>query len=144
MGTYLLKSRRGKIRWRVVDAEGWALGRLAARASQVLMGKTAADYTPYTDHRDGVIIVNASKIRLTGRKSEQKVYRHYTGYPGGLKEVPARKYLEDRPDRVVREAILGMLPKSRLGNRLARRLKIYAGPTHPHTAQHPEPLAFGR
>ncbi len=144
MGTYLLKSRRGRIRWRVVDAEGWALGRLAARASRVLMGKSAADYTPHADHRDGVIIINAAKIRLTGRKVEQKVYRRYTGYPGGLREVPARQALENRPDWVVREAVLGMLPKTRLGNRLRRRLKVYAGPTHPHTAQKPEPLALGR
>jgi large subunit ribosomal protein L13 len=144
VGTYLLKSRRGRIRWRVVDAEGWALGRLAARAARVLMGKSAADFTPHADHRDGVIIVNAAKIRLTGRKLQQKVYRHHTGYPGGLKEIPARHYLENRPDWLVRDAVLGMLPKTRLGDRLARRLKIYAGPTHPHTAQKPEPLALER
>lgn len=144
MGTYFVKSRRGKIRWRIVDAEGWALGRLAARASQVLTGKTAADFTPHADHRDGLIIINAAKIQLTGRKLEQKVYRHYTGYPGGLKEISARRYLEERPEGVVRDAVLGMLPKTRLGDRLARRLKVYAGPAHPHAAQKPEPLALGR
>ena len=144
MKTYLMKARRGKIRWRLLDAEGWVVGRLASRAALVLMGKTNPDFTPHADHRDGVIVVNAEKVRLTGKKLDQKMYRHHTGYPGGLRETSARKYLETKPERVVREAILGMLPKTRLGDRLARRLKVYVGSTHPHTAQKPEPLSLVR
>lgn len=144
MGTYFAKSRRGKIRWRLIDAEGWVLGRLAARASRVLTGKAAADFTPHADHRDGIIIINADKVRLTGRKLDQKVYRHYTGYPGGLREVPARKVFETKPELAVRDAILGMLPKTRMGDRLAGRLKVYAGPAHPHQAQNPESVSLGR
>jgi large subunit ribosomal protein L13 len=144
VGTYFVKARRGKIRWRVIDAEGAVLGRLAARASQVLAGKTSADYTPHEDPRDGIIVINAEKIRLTGRKLDQKVYRHYTGYPGGLRETSARALMATKPERLIREAILGMLPKSRMGDRLATRLKVYAGPTHPHQAQKPEPISLVR
>ena len=144
MGTYFARSRRGAIRWRLIDADGWVLGRLASRASRVLIGKAAPDYTPHADHRDGIVIINAEKIRLTGRKLEQKVYRHYTGYPGGLREVSARKVMESKPERIVRDAILGMLPKTRMGSRLARRLRVYAGPTHPHQAQKPESVSLGR
>lgn len=144
MATYLAKSRRGKIRWRLLDANGWVLGRLAAQASRVLMGKAAADFTPHADHRDGVIIINAEKIRLTGKKLDQKFYRHYTGYPGGLREVSARKVMATRPERVIREAVLGMLPKSRMGDRQAVRLKIYVGAEHPHSAQKPEQLNFAQ
>jgi large subunit ribosomal protein L13 len=94
------------------------------------------------DSRHGVIVVNAAKVVLTGRKLEAKAYRHYTGYPGGLKEISARDYLATKPDRLLRDAIVGMLPKTRLGERMASRLKIYAGPTHPHQAQKPEPLSW--
>ena len=141
MGTYFAKTRRGKISWRVLDAEGWVLGRLASQAAVVLMGKNSPDYTPHTDHRDGVIVINAAKIRLTGKKLDDKMYRHYSGYPGGLKEITARRYMDTRPDRLVRDAIVGMLPKSRLGDRLARRIKVYAGTTHPHQAQKPAALS---
>jgi large subunit ribosomal protein L13 len=144
VGTYFAKAHRGRIHWRLIDAEGWVLGRLAARASRVLTGKSAADYTPHQDHRDGLIIINAEKVRLTGRKLEQKMYRHYTGYPGGLREKVARDVLATRPERLVRDAILGMLPKTRLGNRMARRLKVYAGPAHPHQAQTPESVSLAR
>ena len=144
VATYLAKSRRGKIRWRLLDADGWVLGRLAARASRVLTGKSAADFTPHADHRDGVIIINAEKIRLTGKKLDQKLYRHYTGYPGGLREISARKVMESRPERIIREAIRGMLPKTRLGDRMAVRLKVYTGAEHPHSAQKPETLTFER
>lgn len=142
VSTYLAKTRRGKIRWRLLDADGLVLGRLAARASLILTGKAAADFTPHADHRDGVIIVNAEKIRLTGKKLDQKFYRHYTGYPGGLREISARKVMATKPERVIREAILGMLPKTRMGDRLAVRLKVYTGATHPHSAQAPEALTF--
>ena len=140
----MAKARRGRVRWRLLDAEGWVLGRLAARASLVLTGKAFPDYTPHVDHREGLIVINAEKVRLTGKKLDEKLYRHYTGYPGGLKETSARRMLETRPERLIREAIEGMLPKTRLGERMAARLKVYAGPTHPHAAQDPEPLSFER
>jgi large subunit ribosomal protein L13 len=142
LSTYFAKARRAQIRWHLVDANGWVLGRLAARAARVLAGKASPDYTPHVDHRDGVIVVNAEKVRLTGRKIDRKVYRHYTGYPGGLKEISARKYLETKPERLIREAILGMLPKTRLGDRMAGRLKVYVGPKHHHEAQKPETLSL--
>ncbi len=97
MGTYLQGLKRGKIRWQIIDADGWTLGRLAARAARILMGKTSPDYTPHEDHRDGLIIINSEKVVLTGRKLDEKVYRRHTGYPGGLKEVTARRYMETRP-----------------------------------------------
>ncbi len=138
MGTYFQRKKRGKVRWRVVDAEGQRLGRLAARAARMLMGKDWPDYTPHEDHREGLIIVNAGKVVLSGRKMESKVYRRHTGYPGGLKEIAAGKYLESRPQELVREAVRGMLPKTRLGDRVATRLRVYSGPVHSHSAQKPE------
>ena len=142
MGTYLAKVRRGKVRWQVLDAEGVVLGKLAVRAARVLTGKDWPDFTPHVDHRDGLIIVNAEKVRLTGRKLDDKVYRYHTGYPGGLKEISARDFLAAKPEKLVREAIVGMLPKTRLGDRMSTRLKVYAGPTHPHAGQRPEPLSL--
>ncbi len=144
MGTYFAKARRGRIHWRIVDAEGWVVGRLAARAALALMGKDSPDYTPHEDHRSGLIIINAEKVRLTGKKLDDKVYRHTTGYPGGLKEATAREVFEKRPESLIREAILGMLPKNRLHSRLARRLKVYVGSAHPHAAQSPQPLSLAR
>lgn len=138
MATYLAKSRRSQIRWRLLDADGWVLGRLAAQAARVLTGKVSPDFTPHADHRNGVIIINAEKIRLTGKKLDDKVYRHYTGYPGGLREITARKVMATHPERLVREAITGMLPRTRMGDRLRGRLKIYCGSTHPHGGQQPE------
>ena len=144
MGTYFAKARRGQIHWNVVDAEGWVLGRLAARAALVLTGKNMPDYTPQTDHRSGLIIINAEKIRLTGNKLDDKFYRHTTGYPGGLKEISARKLFEKKPEMLIREAIYGMLPKNTWRDRLARRLKVYVGSTHPHTGQSPLALTLAR
>ncbi len=138
--TYFPRPGHRQVRWRLLDAEGQVLGRLAVRAARVLTGKTSADYSPHVDGRDGVIIINAEKICLTGRKLDRKIYRHYTGYPGGLREVSARRLLATQPERLVREAILGMLPKTRLGARMAGRLRIYSGPEHPHVAQAPEAL----
>ncbi len=144
MTTYFAKARRGKVRWRLLDADGRVLGRLAARAARILTGKAFPDFTPHEDHRDGLIIVNAEKVTLTGKKMDQKVYRHHTGYPGGLREVTAREVYQARPERLIRDAILGMLPKSRLGDRLATRLKVYVGPAHPHAAQKPEAVSLDR
>jgi large subunit ribosomal protein L13 len=120
------------------------LGRLAARAAKVLIGKDSPDYTPHADHRSGLIIINAEKIRLTGKKLDEKVYRHNTGYPGGLREISARKLFETQPERLLREAIYGMLPKNRWRDRLVKRLKVYVGSTHPHTGQSPHALSLAR
>ncbi len=144
MQTSFLGASHRQVEWHLVDAEGAVLGRLAARAARVLTGKNLPTWTPQADHRQGLIIINADKIRLTGRKAEQKIYRHYTGYPGGLKEVRADQLLATKPEQVVREAILGMLPKTRLGARLATRLKVYAGASYPHQAQKPSPVNLTR
>ena len=128
-------------KWYVVDASGQNLGRLASRVASILSGKNSARYTPFLDVGDHVIVINAEKIRITGMKSEQKVYRHYTGYPGGLREEDFRKRFDRRPEQVVQEAILGMLPKTKLGRAMGKKLKVYKGDKHIHQAQKPEPLA---
>jgi large subunit ribosomal protein L13 len=126
--------------WHVLDAENAVLGRLASQAARVLMGKHKPGYTPFLDTGDHVVVVNAAKIRLTGRKEEQKIYRTHSGYPGGLKETQARKVKAVRPARMVEEAIRGMLPKTSLGKQMFRKLKVYAGDKHPHQAQKPTPM----
>lgn len=130
-------------RWWVVDANEQVLGRLAARTARLLRGKDRPTYTPHADTGDFVIVVNAEKVRLTGRKREQKLYRSHSGYTGHLKEVTAAKVLSGpHADRVVREAVRGMLPKNALGRKLLSKLKVYAGPDHPHAAQKPEVLVL--
>mgnify|MGYP005838262477 CR=1 FL=1 len=128
-------------RWYVVDARDQVLGRLASRVASVLRGKHRADYTPHADTGDFVVVVNAAQVRLTGKKWDQKVYYRHSGYPGGLKQETARRLRERRPTELVRRAVWGMLPHTRLGRRMIRRLKVYAGPEHPHEAQRPQPLA---
>jgi large subunit ribosomal protein L13 len=128
-------------KWYVVDAEGKVLGRLASEVARVLRGKHKPTFTPNADIGDFVIVVNADKVRLTGRKMQEKLYRHHTGYIGGLKETTPAKVLRKHPERLVEWAVRGMLPKSRLGDRLFTKLKVYAGPDHPHQAQQPVPLA---
>ncbi len=127
--------------WHLIDAEDAVLGRVASKAARVLMGKHKPSYTPFLDTGDHVVVVNAAKIRLTGRKEEQKIYRSHSGYPGGLTETKARTVRETRPARIVEEAVQGMLPKTKLGKQMYRKLKVYAGPKHPHDAQRPAPLA---
>ena len=129
-------------KWSVVDASGQTLGRLAPRVARILTGKENTSYTPFLDTGDHVIVINAEKIRVTGMKTEQKVYRHYTGYPGGLREEEFRKRFERRPEQVVQEAILGMLPKTKLGRSMGKKLKVYKGDKHIHQAQKPETLAL--
>ena len=126
--------------WRVIDAEGQVLGRVASQAALVLMGKTKPAYTPFLDTGDHVVVVNADKVRLTGRKETQKIYRRHSGYPGGLIENSARTMREKRPVKLVEEAIQGMLPKTKLGKQMYRKLKVYPGPKHPHQAQKPVEL----
>ena len=123
--------------WHVVDAEGQVLGRVASKAAMILMGKHKPTYTTFLDTGDHVIIINAEKIRLTGRKEAQKVYRHHSGYPGGLSEVGAAKIRATRPTKMLEQAIAGMLPKTKLGKQMYRKLKVYVGDKHPHQAQKP-------
>jgi len=127
--------------WHVIDAEDAVLGRIATKAANILMGKNKPSYTPFIDMGDHVVVINAAKVKLTGRKEEQKIYRRHSGYPGGLTEVGARKVRETRPARMIEEAIQGMLPKSKLGKQMYRKLKVYAGAKHPHDAQKPQALA---
>jgi large subunit ribosomal protein L13 len=129
-------------KWYVVDAAGQTLGRLASRVARILSGKENPKYTPFLDTGDHVIVINAGKIRVTGMRAEQKVYRHYTGYPGGLRQEEFRKRFDRRPEQVVQDAILGMLPKTKLGRSMGKKLKVYKGDKHTHAAQKPEPLAL--
>jgi large subunit ribosomal protein L13 len=126
--------------WHVVDAEGQTLGRLATRIADTLRGKDKPQYTPHVDTGDFVVVVNAEKIAVTGNKLEEKMYHRHSGYPGGLKSRPLRDELERRPTEVIRKAVKGMLPRNRLGRAQIRKLKIYAGPEHPHEAQAPQEL----
>ena len=127
--------------WHLIDADGAVLGRIASKAAKILMGKNKPSYTPFIDTGDHVIVVNAAKVKLTGNKEEQKLYRRHSGYPGGLTETQARKVRATRPTRTVEEAVQGMLPKSKLGKQMYRKLQVYAGPKHPHEAQKPVELA---
>jgi large subunit ribosomal protein L13 len=126
--------------WYVVDAQGQTLGRLATRVASVLRGKHKPIYTPHVDCGDYVVIVNAEKIHTTGRRLTQKKYYRHSGYPGGLKEVTLRDQLQKFPNRVLEQAVRGMLPKNRLGRQMFKKLKVYAGPDHPHQAQQPKVL----
>src|ERR671923_1920961 len=126
--------------WHVVDAEGKTLGRLATRIADTLRGKTKPQYTPHVDTGDFVVVVNAEKIHVTGKKLDDKIYYRHSGYPGGLKRRTLRDQLERRPTEVLRAAVKGMLPRNRLARKQLTKLKIYAGPEHPHDAQRPEPL----
>jgi large subunit ribosomal protein L13 len=127
-------------RWYVVDAEGQTLGRLATRIADTLRGKNKAQYTPHVDTGDFVVVVNAEKIRVTGKKLDDKIYHRHSGYPGGLRTRTLREQLDRRPTEVLRKAVKGMLPRNRLSRAQLTKLKIYAGPEHPHDAQAPTPL----
>jgi large subunit ribosomal protein L13 len=122
-------------RWIVVDADGKVLGRLASTVAQHLSGKLKPNYTPFLDTGDFVVIVNAEKVAFTGNKLATKMYRHHTGFPGGLKEIVAEKLRATRPEQVIEAAVRGMLPKTKLGRKMIKKLKVYAGPSHPHVAQ---------
>jgi len=138
--TYVTRSKDVQREWYVVDAAGQTLGRLAARVARILRGKHKPTYSPSVDTGDFVIVVNAEKIHVTGRKLDQKIYYRYSGYPGGLKEITLRNLLQRHPTRVIEHAVRGMLPKNRLGRQMFKKLKVYAGPDHPHAAQQPEQL----
>jgi large subunit ribosomal protein L13 len=126
--------------WFIIDANGKTVGRIATKAASLLMGKTKPVYTPFLDLGDHVVIINADKVVFTGNKLQDKIYSHHTGYPGGLKQVTAQKLLDKHPERVLELAIKGMLPKNKLGRAMAKKLKVYAGTDHPHSAQQPKPL----
>jgi large subunit ribosomal protein L13 len=144
MRTYTAKPGEVERRWYVVDADGQTLGRLATRIADTLRGKGKAQYTPHVDTGDFVVVVNAEKVVVTGNKLDQKRYYRHSGYPGGLRSRTLREQLDRRPTEVIRKAVKGMLPKNRLARKQINKLKIYAGPEHPHEAQAPQPLEVGR
>ena len=144
MSTYFPKEGEIARKWYVIDASGQALGRLASRVARILMGKENPKYTPFIDTGDHVIVINAEKVKLTGMKSEAKVYHHYTGYPGGLRSEDYRKRFERKPELVIEDAVQRMLPKNKLGRQMKSKLKVYRGEKHPHQAQKPEGLALAR
>lgn len=140
MKTFSAKPHEVEREWFVVDAQGQTLGRLATHIAVLLRGKHKPIYTPHVDCGDYVIVVNADKINVTGQKLDQKIYYRHSGYPGGLRQVTLRRRLQTHPERVIESAVRGMLPKNRLGRKMFKKLKVYAGPIHPHEAQQPTPV----
>lgn len=140
MRTYVAKPNEVERKWYVVDADGQVLGRLASRVATVLRGKHKPTFTPHVDMGDHVIIINAEKVRVTGRKAQQKRYFRHSGYPGGLRSRTFEQQLQSRPEKVLELAVWGMLPHNRLGRKMFKKLKVYAGDQHPHQAQKPEKL----
>ena len=140
MKTYNAKPGEIERNWYVVDADGQTLGRLATQIADTLRGKRKPQYTPHVDTGDFVVVVNAEKIRVTGKKLDEKLYHRHSGYPGGLRSRPLRDELERRPTEVLRKAVKGMLPRNRLGRAQLTKLKVYAGPEHPHEAQNPQEM----
>jgi large subunit ribosomal protein L13 len=140
MKSYMARPLEVERKWYVVDAEGKHLGRLATEIVRVLRGKNKPQYTPHVDVGDFVVVVNADRVALTGRKAEQRVYRRHSGYPGGMKETSYEQMLARKPTEVLRKAVYGMMPKTRLARKQFKKLKIYAGPEHPHAAQDPQTL----
>ncbi len=140
MRTYQAKKEELSRQWYLINAEGKVLGRLSTELVNILRGKNKPSYTPHVDTGDFVVVVNAEKVTLTGKKMKDKVYYHHTGYPGGIKEASAEKLLAKKPTEMIRMAVKGMLPKTSLGRQMLRKLKIYAGPSHPHEAQKPIPF----
>jgi large subunit ribosomal protein L13 len=140
MKSYMARPLEVERKWYVVDAEGKHLGRLATEIVRVLRGKDKPQYTPHVDVGDFVVVVNADKVAVTGRKAEQRVYRRHSGYPGGMKETSYEQMLARKPTEILRKAVYGMMPKTRLARKQFKKLKIYAGPEHPHSAQDPQTL----
>ena len=142
MKSYIAKPQEVERKWYVLDAEGKTLGRLATEAASILRGKRKPIYTPHVDTGDYVIVINAEKIEVTGKKRKEKIYKRHTGYPGGLREITFEKLQAKKPDEIIRHAVKGMLPKGPLGRQMYKKLKVYAGPEHNHAAQKPETLEF--
>lgn len=141
MKTYTPKKEEIEKKWYLVDASGLVLGRLATKIATILRGKDKPLFTPHLDLGDFVVVINAEKVRLTGKKLSDKVYYHHTGYPGGLISITAEKLLASKPEEVITNAVWGMLPKGKLGKAIIKKLKVYRGENHPHKAQGPEPLS---
>ena len=142
MKSYIAKPAEVERKWYVIDAEGKTLGRLATEVAMILRGKKKAIYTPHVDCGDNVIVINAEKVEVTGKKRTDKVYKHHTGYPGGLREISFEKLQEKHPEEIIRHAVKGMLPDGALGRQMFKKLKVYAGADHPHKAQKPEEWKF--
>lgn len=142
MKTYMAKASDVQRKWYVVDAEGVVLGRLASQVASILRGKNKPIYTPHVDTGDYVIILNADKVVMTGKKLDQKIYYKHSGYAGGLKETPYRRLLAENPEFAIQKAVIGMLPKGPLGRKMAKKMKVYAGTEHEHAAQQPEVLVI--
>ncbi|HHV26629.1 50S ribosomal protein L13 [Anaerosalibacter bizertensis] len=142
MKSYMAKPNEVERKWYVIDAEGKVLGRLATEVSKILSGKNKPIYTPHVDTGDYVIVINADKIVLTGKKLQQKSYKYHTGHPGGLREISYDRMLREKPEKVIELAVKGMLPKNSLGRQMFRKLKVYSGPEHNHEAQKPEVYEF--
>ena len=142
MKSYIAKPQEVERKWYVLDAEGKTLGRLATEAASILRGKRKPIYTPHVDTGDYVIVINAEKIEVTGKKRKEKIYKRHTGYPGGLREITFEKLQAKKPDEIIRHAVKGMLPKGPLGRQMYTKLHVYAGPEHNHEAQKPEVLTF--
>jgi len=140
MCTYFTKPGDIEPKWFIIDAKGKVLGRLSTTIANILTGKNKPTYTPFLDTGDHVIVINAEKVRLTGKKETDKMYRHHSGYPGGLKESAARFVRAEKPETMIEEAVWGMLPKSKLGRKMLKKLKVYRGTNHPHQAQLPEKI----
>ncbi len=142
MSSYIAKPSEIERKWYVLDAEGKTLGRLASEAASILRGKKKPTYTPFLDCGDYVIVINAEKIEVTGKKEKEKIYKHHTGYPGGLREITYEKLQAKDPEEIIRHAVKGMMPKGPLGRQMYKKLKVYAGPEHKHAAQKPEVWEF--
>lgn len=142
MKSFIAKPHEVERKWYVVDAEGKTLGRVASQVATVLRGKNKPTFTPHVDCGDYVIVINAEKVEVTGKKRKEKVYKHHTGYPGGLRETTFDKLIEKKPEEIIRHAVKGMMPKGKLGRQMYKKLKVYAGPEHGHAAQKPEKLEF--
>jgi len=140
MRTFVASAKSADSRWHVIDAQGQVLGRVSTLAAKLLQGKHKAIYTPFIDTGDHVVVINAATVKLTGRKEDQKIYRRHSGFEGGLREERATVVRKRQPIRLVEEAIRGMLPKTKMGDAMYRKLKVYAGPDHPHTAQQPRKI----
>lgn len=142
MKSYIAKPAEVERKWYVIDAEDKTLGKIASEVASILRGKKKPIYTPHVDTGDYVIVINAEKVRVTGKKEEQKIYKSHSGYPGGLKETTLRELRAKNPEEIIRHAVKGMMPKGKLGRQMFKKLKVYAGPEHPHTAQNPEEWTF--
>ena len=142
MKSYIAKPAEVERKWYVIDAEDKTLGKIASEVASTLRGKKKPIYTPHVDTGDYVIVINAEKVRVTGKKEEQKIYKSHSGYPGGLKETTLRELRAKKPEEIIRHAVKGMMPKGKLGRQMFKKLKVYAGPEHPHTAQNPEEWTF--